>query len=152
MRAEYVSVVPDGILGDVVVQCGADAGVSNTHVKRVPGAPLGSFTVVPDEYRVHYERAHSAFWQMKPGLFEWPKILKDAKWLHATGITAMCGPVASSNWVDHIEAARVGGVNGTSAYSSQWGTSALSEASRPRSHYAYVEPGVEHGYRAADFI
>ncbi|GAC1587429.1 MAG: sugar kinase [Hymenobacter sp.] len=37
--------------------------------------------------KVVYDRAHSAFAQLDPAAFDWDDILKDAGWLHWTGIT-----------------------------------------------------------------
>eukprot|EP00947_MAST-08B_sp_MAST-8B-sp1_P003848 g3848.t1 len=110
VKASWVSVLPDGPLAKVITHCGEHAGVCNNHVVQVAGEAVGTFTVIPEERRVHYQRSHSAFWAMAPDLFNWDTILSDTAWIHATGITPLCGAGARANWVRHLEVAKAKGI------------------------------------------
>ena len=56
--------------------------------------------------KVVYDRAHSAFAELQPAWFDWDEILKDAGWLHWTGITAAISAGAAEATRQAIAAAR----------------------------------------------
>ena len=74
-----------------------------------PCGEVGSFTMLPKEKRVHYRRQSSTFWQNQPEKYPWDNILKgitgNGAWVHATGITPMCGSHARARWIEHLQAA-----------------------------------------------
>lgn len=82
----------------------ADTCVEQKHlvIDDSDGAEVGTFTVLPEGKRVHYQRRHSAFYrQAADGNFDWPAILDTSArpvFMHATGITPLCGPGALANW------------------------------------------------------
>lgn len=103
----WVSVLPDQVLGNTVRRCAESAGVSTQFVKTTGSdSEVGSFTVIPEEKRVHYRRASSAFWAQKKNDLQWDKIVRDMSpsWCHATGITPLCGDGARASWVAHMTA------------------------------------------------
>ncbi|EGD74162.1 hypothetical protein PTSG_12407 [Salpingoeca rosetta] len=97
---QWVSVLPTGPLGDLVYRSGDLAGVDQQFVLRIPGADVGTFTVLPELKRVHYQRQHSAFALHDPSQLDWDKILggSDKKWLHMTGITPMISENSYNSW------------------------------------------------------
>eukprot|EP00940_MAST-03C_sp_MAST-3C-sp2_P002394 g2394.t1 len=105
-KAQYVTIVPKSVLGDIIMNCAKDAGVDTTFslTDASERAELGSFYVIPDEKRVQYQRQHSSFWRQDwPDLFDWRDIiLKSSQrhrvWVHQTGITPLCGVGAKENW------------------------------------------------------
>ncbi|CAE8708839.1 unnamed protein product [Polarella glacialis] len=109
-NTSWASVLPTGALGDVVSGCAEEAGVRLDSVVR-EGAEVGTFFVLPEEARVHYQRQHSAFCTQRAGLFDWQAILAERSseggraWLHMTGITPMLGQQAASCWTAAIRAA-----------------------------------------------
>ncbi|NML63704.1 sugar kinase [Hymenobacter sp. RP-2-7] len=56
--------------------------------------------------RIVYDRADSAFANLDPAAFDWDEILKDATWLHWTGITPAISAAAAQATADAIAAAR----------------------------------------------
>jgi Entner-Doudoroff aldolase len=87
-----------------------DAGVdtSRCHESTPSQHDIGAFTILPRQKAVHYSRKDSAFWRDQPadgydwaGTFTQPGIT----WLHATGITPLCGSDATSQWLAHLNAA-----------------------------------------------
>eukprot|EP00045_Choanoeca_perplexa_P017894 m.270959 g.270959 ORF g.270959 m.270959 type:complete len:632 (+) comp17669_c0_seq19:2242-4137(+) len=107
LAPQWVSVLPTGPMGDLVHESGDKAGVDLTHIARVSGADIGTFTVMPELKQVHYQRRRGAFAQQAPNLFDWDKIFGGAcdKWLHMTGITPMISQEARLAWTQAINAA-----------------------------------------------
>ena len=71
----YASVLPEGPLGAVVADAARDAGVDvDAAVRYVPdgGDALGTFTVLPEERRVHYQRRNAVFARHEPASLSWP--------------------------------------------------------------------------------
>lgn len=104
-KTQFVTVLPAGIMGDMVIDCSTHAGVQMEHALRDDHdtANLGLFFVIPDEKRVQYQRRNSSFGrQSASNLFDWRKILlqeSDSRvWVHMTGITPLCGTGARENW------------------------------------------------------
>lgn len=108
-----VSVVPDNFLGRAAIgelrRCGVDAGAvqfGNGRMGlyfRVPGAVPGTDEVV-------YDRAGSAFALAAAGLFDWPRLLAGAGWLHVSGIDLAVGDPAARHGIVAVQAARAAGV------------------------------------------
>lgn len=111
--AAWASVLPAGPLGDVVRSCAADAGVRLDHLRTLAGqsGEVGTYHLLPEEGRVHYQRRHSAFGTQPPGLFQWASILAEEGkggtplWVHMTGITPMLGKQAAACWTAALHAA-----------------------------------------------
>ena len=61
-------------MGDVVYDCGVNAGVNMSEVKRVENAELGTFMIIPERNITHFQRKYSAFALQDPGLFDWTKV------------------------------------------------------------------------------
>ena len=95
---EWVSVLPAGPMGQMVVEGAAQAGLklNEPHVKFVPNASLATLHVVDDGSgpHPHYQRSHSAFCTQLDGkTFDRPALLRGAKWLHVTTCRARRWPV-----------------------------------------------------------
>eukprot|EP00929_Paragymnodinium_shiwhaense_P014388 TRINITY_DN122292_c0_g1_i1.p1 TRINITY_DN122292_c0_g1~~TRINITY_DN122292_c0_g1_i1.p1 ORF type:complete len:663 (-),score=98.28 TRINITY_DN122292_c0_g1_i1:146-2074(-) len=113
--ASWVSVLPNGPLGDVVKHVASDASVGLEHVKFVDGS-MGCYHVFPEDRITHFERKHSAFCTQGPDLFNWTKILQERGrddalvWMHQSGISPMLGPHARTSWLAALKAADAAGV------------------------------------------
>ncbi len=59
---------------------------------------------------VIYDRAGSAIAGARPGMFDWPRLLDGAAWLHVTGITPALGSGVAAVTREAMEAARARGV------------------------------------------
>eukprot|EP00750_Incisomonas_marina_P009107 INCI15810.2.p1 GENE.INCI15810.2~~INCI15810.2.p1 ORF type:complete len:370 (+),score=69.12 INCI15810.2:68-1177(+) len=109
-HAEFLTVLPSGPNGEYVANACVDQGMSTDRIRFVDDADVGVFWVIPTEKRVLYQRKYSAFWiNQTEEDFDWGAIFAPAKgltkWLHATGITPLCGQVAPKVWTAHIEEA-----------------------------------------------
>eukprot|EP00730_Choanoeca_flexa_P014038 TRINITY_DN5987_c0_g1_i3.p1 TRINITY_DN5987_c0_g1~~TRINITY_DN5987_c0_g1_i3.p1 ORF type:complete len:602 (+),score=128.65 TRINITY_DN5987_c0_g1_i3:2-1807(+) len=105
---QWISVLPEGPMGDLVHESGAKAGVDLQHIVRVANADIGTFTVIPEMKQVHYQRRQGAFAQQAAHIFNWDKILDQShqqKWLHMTGITPMISLNARLAWTQALNAA-----------------------------------------------
>lgn len=97
---EYVTRLPDNLIGDAAMDVLREEGVQLTHVLRGPER-MGLYFVEPGadvaNARVVYDRAGSAFASLVPAMLDWPAVLGNAQWFHGTGITAALGegPVAT---------------------------------------------------------
>jgi 2-dehydro-3-deoxygluconokinase len=100
VRADYVTRLPEGALGDAALEALRREGVGTDWIVR-GGSRLGLYFVEPGAdlraMRVVYDRAGSAFAQIDPGAIDWTRVLAGARWFHATGITPALGdgPVAA---------------------------------------------------------
>eukprot|EP00911_Craspedida_sp_UC1_P002828 UC1_evm3s2071 len=121
VSARWISVLPEGPLGDVVYDCGINGNLDMTGVLRVPNADVGTFTVLPEAKTVVYQRRRSAFSEQDPNAWDWDAEFKGGDdgsgsnvvgptWLHMTGITPMISAPSRTAWTAALEAAHAAGV------------------------------------------
>ena len=106
--AAWVSVLPTGPLGDLVVNTANAVGVDTSTVVRMPDSDIGTLHVVDDGTgpRPHYQRHRSAFClRINSETFAWARLL-DGKpqWLFLTGITPLLGAGARAEWCAALDA------------------------------------------------
>jgi 2-dehydro-3-deoxygluconokinase len=94
VRADYVTRLPDNLIGDEALRVLRAEGVGIDSILR--GAErMGVYFVEPGadlrESRLLYDRAGSAFARVEPDTFDWPALLRGAQWFHGTGITPALG-------------------------------------------------------------
>ena len=106
--AQHVTVLPEGPIGDAAVRALRAEGVDTREVQR-RGARMGLYFLEGGAdlraLRVIYDRAHSAFSQLDPAQFDWPSILRDARWLHLSGISPALGSAPLQCVHDALDAA-----------------------------------------------
>ncbi len=94
VRCEYVTRVPENPIGEGGVAALEREGVGTAWILR-GGERLGIYFAEPGSdlraMRVVYDRAGSAFAHIDPRALDWPTILAEAEWFHASGITAALG-------------------------------------------------------------
>ncbi|GAA4353304.1 sugar kinase [Hymenobacter saemangeumensis] len=107
--AAHVSCFPEHELGQAAAGHFRRLGVDLRHVQYQPGR-LGLYFLEVGaslrSSRIVYDRADSAFANLDPAAFNWDEILKDAGWLHWTGITPAISAAAAQATADAIAAAR----------------------------------------------
>ncbi|EDQ85916.1 uncharacterized protein MONBRDRAFT_28906 [Monosiga brevicollis MX1] len=104
---QWISVLPEGPMGDVINASGAQAGVDTSLVVRVPNADAGIFTVIP-EIKQKLHKIASGPCSNLPVAVALRWILTrgpNAKWLHMTGITPMISTQARLAWTQAMLAA-----------------------------------------------
>jgi len=124
-RAQWVSVVPSGVLGDDFMQLLSQAypdgkGEDNLRLVRREEGDVGIYHVWPREHRLSYQRHHSIFALMDPAWFGeqfWTKTLSEppspgepmpkVSVLHMTGITPQITSNTHKAWWKALKAARL---------------------------------------------
>ena len=110
VAAAHVSAFPANELGYAAASHLRRYGVDTSHCRFTEGHRLGLYflevgaSLRPS--RIVYDRAESAFAHLDPAAFDWDAILKDAGWLHWTGITPAISAAAAQATADAIAAAR----------------------------------------------
>ena len=107
--AAHVTCFPDNDLGRAAAQQFQRLGVNMAHTV-FRGDRLGLYFLEVGAgmrpSKVVYDRAGSAFDRLNPADFNWDDILKDAGWLHWTGITPAISAAAAAATRQAIAAAR----------------------------------------------
>ena len=116
VAARFVTVLPEGPLGDAAIGQLRGLGVDTSHLVRRPGR-LGIYFLEAGAAQrasaVVYDRDGSAFALAGPDEFDWPLILAGASWFHVSGITPALSASAAEVALAGISAARAAGL-GTS--------------------------------------
>ena len=105
-QARWCSVLPEGPMGRVILSSAEDTGVDTSLVLLSPNADVGTFTVLPEQRTVHYQRRRSAFSLHDASRFEWKTLLSGNEWLHMTGITPMIAEAPRASWSNALQEAR----------------------------------------------
>jgi 2-dehydro-3-deoxygluconokinase len=137
----YVSVLPDGMVGEAACAEIRRFGVGSHWVARAAGRMGVYFLEAGAQARpacVLYDRARSAFCQLDPAGFDWPAILAGADLLHLTGIPAALGDGPLAALVGAARAARAAG----SRVSLDVNTRPALWASRERAPFECLEPVI----------
>ena len=112
-QAAFVTVLPDGPLGDGASAALAACGVDTSGIRRRPGR-LGVYYLERGACQrpsdVVYDRAGSAVSAAPAGIYDWDALLRGADWFFFTGITAALGDGCRAALPDAVAAARRQGV------------------------------------------
>eukprot|EP00933_Yihiella_yeosuensis_P037690 TRINITY_DN31680_c0_g1_i1.p1 TRINITY_DN31680_c0_g1~~TRINITY_DN31680_c0_g1_i1.p1 ORF type:complete len:612 (-),score=93.05 TRINITY_DN31680_c0_g1_i1:78-1709(-) len=71
---------------------------------------IGTFTVLPEQKTVHYQRRNSVFALHDPSSLSWETLLKSGLWLHVTGITPLISKAARTSWDNAVKRAVMAGI------------------------------------------
>jgi len=108
----YVTRLPQNALGEAAIRALRAEGVRTDAIAR-GGSRVGVyFTEAGASQRastVLYDRAQSAISEIEPGAVDWPVVMRDAAWLHVTGITPALGSRAAAATLAAIASARAAG-------------------------------------------
>lgn len=136
-RTSWISALPDSAVGRRVESQLRSYGVDLTGVRRIPGARLGTYYVeysgAPRPTQVTFDRADTAFTQMRPGDVDWDRLL-DTRVLHLTGLTAALSASALEITADAIRRAKKAGVTvsfDVNYRANLWSCEAAATALRP---------------------
>lgn len=93
--AKFVTRLPDNELAERCIEALRARDVDTGGIVR-GGSRVGTYFVTPGyglrSTSVLYDRAHSAFAEAAPGVFDWGKVFAGAKWFHWSGITPALSP------------------------------------------------------------
>lgn len=89
-EVSYVTALPENPVADAIIAELRKYNVNTENILRA-GDRVGTYYTqtgsVMRPSKVIYDRSYSSISQVKPGDFDWDRILKDVKWFHITGIT-----------------------------------------------------------------
>jgi len=105
---QYITRLPDTPIGHAGAMCLAQLGVDTRHVL-YGGNRIGTYYFEPAagmrSAKVIYDRANSAYYDLRPGMVDWHSILKDAAIFHVSGITAAISQQAADATFEALDIA-----------------------------------------------
>ncbi len=111
--AKFVTRLPKNDIGNAAIQTLRGLGVDTSEIAR-GGDRVGIYFLetgaVSRASKVVYDRAGSAFAEIKPGMIDWDKVLDGAEWFHWTGITPAVSESAAQVCLEGIKAANAKGI------------------------------------------
>ena len=111
--AAYTTILPDNEIGTACLRELRKYGVDVSKIVRKPGR-MGIYYLESGACQrpsnVVYDRAHSAFCDIKPGDIDWDKVLDGVEWFHISGITPAVSESAAEESVAALKAAKARGV------------------------------------------
>ena len=112
-KVSYVTAAPANPVGDAMVKEMRSFGIDTSCILR-KGERLGVYYTETGAAmrpsKVVYDRAGSSISEVKPGDFDWDKILAGAKWFHTTGITPALSEGAAAVALEAVKACRAKGI------------------------------------------
>ena len=104
----YITRLPDTPVGHAGAMCLAQLGVDISRIL-YGGQRIGTYYFEPAAgmraAKVVYDRANSAYYDLKPGMIPWRDILKDADIFHVSGITAAISQQAADATFEALDIA-----------------------------------------------
>ena len=109
----YITRLPDTPVGHAGAMNLAQLGVDTSHVL-YGGQRIGTYYFEPAAGmrppKVIYDRANSAYFDLRPGMIPWREILKDCAYFHVSGITAAISQQAADATFEALDIADEMGV------------------------------------------
>ena len=113
LDVSFVTVLPDNDLGDNACSALKMHGVDTRFIIR-RGKRMGVYYLEhgsgPRPSKVTYDRAHSAFSDMKPDDLDWEQVFEKTQWFHWTGITPALGDSVEASLRKGLEIAKRKGI------------------------------------------
>ena len=104
----YITRLPDNPIGHAAAESLAQLGVDTSQVL-YGGQRIGTYYFEPAAgmraAKVIYDRANSAYFDLRPGMVDWRHILKDAAVFHVSGITAAISQQAADATFEALDIA-----------------------------------------------
>jgi len=89
LPVKYCTALPDNYLTQEII-AGLESKNIDTSAIHISGNRVGTFYLPQGaelkSAGVIYDRAHSSFWDLKPGMINWGEALKDCDWFHFSAI------------------------------------------------------------------
>ena len=109
----YITRLPDTPVGHAGAQCMAQLGVDISRIV-YGGQRIGTYYFEPAAgmraAKVVYDRDHSAYYDLAPGMIDWRSILKDADIFQVSGITAAISQQAADATFEALDIAEEMGI------------------------------------------
>jgi len=109
VEAAFVTALPENDLGENAMDVLRQNGVDTRFIVR-KGKRIGIYYLEhgsgPRPSKVIYDRAYSAFSEIKPADLDWERILENSHWFHWTGITPALSDSAAASLREGLEVAK----------------------------------------------
>jgi len=113
VEARYITRLPDNELADAAIRELRSFGVDTSYILR-GGGRMGIYFLESGASqrasKVIYDRAQSSIGEIQPGLVDWEKVFKGAKWFHWTGITPALSDSAAAATAEACAEAKKAGL------------------------------------------
>lgn len=113
LDCDFVTVLPDNVLGDECIKELRSFGVGTEKIVRGPGR-MGIYFLEAGANqfpsKVLYDRAHSAIAVAERDAINWDEVFADVNWFHITGITPAISETAMELSLDAVKKAKELGV------------------------------------------
>ncbi len=113
MPVDFVTRLPGNDIGECALRELRKQGVGTGHILR-GGDRLGIYFLetgaVSRASKVIYDRANSAFADLKPGMIDWNAVFEGATWFHWTGITPAVSEGVAAVCLEAVKAASAKGI------------------------------------------
>lgn len=112
-QVRFVTALPENAIADACIAELRKFGIDTSRIKR-QGNRIGIYVLEAGANQrpstVLYDRAGSSISEARPGDFDWPSIMAEARWFHFTGITPAISSSAADLCLEALQAAREAGV------------------------------------------
>lgn len=109
IESRWVSRLPENPIGRIIADRANEQGVDTSCISWTPDGRAGVYYVElgdePAATQVTYDRSGSAMARAGRGMIDWKRALRDAKWLHVSGITPALSESAAQAMIEGIQAA-----------------------------------------------
>jgi 2-dehydro-3-deoxygluconokinase len=113
LQTNFVTRLPDNDIGQAAIQYLRQYNVGTQFIQR-GGERMGIYFLesgaVMRGSQVIYDRAHSSFSGITPGMVDWKSIFENAQWFHWTGITPAISEGAALSCLEGLKVAREMGI------------------------------------------
>ncbi len=113
MPVQYCTALPANTLSEDICSVLMSAGIDVSPI-HFSGSRIGIYYLTQGADLKHagviYDRAHSSFSQLQPGMIDWNIVLKDAGWFHFSAISPALSGQAAAVCKEAITAAKTKGI------------------------------------------
>lgn len=113
LQTDFVTRLPDNDIGQAAIQYLRQYNVGTQFIQR-GGERMGIYFLesgaVMRGSQVIYDRAHSSFSDITPGMVDWKSAFGNAQWFHWTGITPAISEGAAAACLEGVKVAREMGI------------------------------------------
>ncbi|MBC7745416.1 MAG: sugar kinase [Flavobacterium sp.] len=106
----YVTSAPNNFLADQMLAFLGSKGIETSFVHR-SGDRIGTYYLpIGADLKnsgVIYDRQHSSFWDLKPGMINWENVLEGADWFHFSAVCPALNPDLANVCLEALQAARL---------------------------------------------
>lgn len=109
LPVQYLTAIPDNYLSKEILQHLQSSGIDSSSVL-LQGNRIGAYYLPQGADLKHtgviYDRAGSAFSELRPGMFNWPALLKNSSWFHFSAISPALNATSAAVCLEAVQQAK----------------------------------------------